>query len=157
MQIPLYGKLERYFVTAGVGHGKTLLTAFDSALRAAGVGDYNLLKVSSIIPPGARKVDFIGIPKGQLLPIAYGVITSDKDGEVISAAVAVGIPAEKDSVGVIMEFAAKLPKKEVEKVVRDMAEEALRARGAKVKSIEVRSVSVIVKGPTCAFAGVALW
>lgn len=40
-------------VTSGVGEGPTPLAAFDAALMAAGVGNYNLLHLSSIIPPSA--------------------------------------------------------------------------------------------------------
>lgn len=43
----------RITVTSGTGHGPTPLAAFDAALRAAGVENYNLLSLSSIIPPGA--------------------------------------------------------------------------------------------------------
>lgn len=40
-------------VTAGAGQGRTTLSAFDAALRAAGVGDFNLVRLSSVIPPGS--------------------------------------------------------------------------------------------------------
>lgn len=38
----------------GVGSGPTALAAFDAALRDAGVANYNLICLSSVIPPGAR-------------------------------------------------------------------------------------------------------
>jgi arginine decarboxylase len=47
MQIPL---------VAGVGHGSTLLSAFDDALRACGVLNYNLIPLSSVIPPATDVV-----------------------------------------------------------------------------------------------------
>ena len=40
-------------VTAGSGKGRTALAAFDSALRAAGVADHNLVRLSSVIPAKA--------------------------------------------------------------------------------------------------------
>jgi len=40
-------------VTSGVGSGPTPLAAFDAALRSAGVENYNLIPLSSVIPPGA--------------------------------------------------------------------------------------------------------
>lgn len=40
-------------VTAGSGTGRTTMAAFDAALRSAGVADHNLIRLSSIIPPGA--------------------------------------------------------------------------------------------------------
>lgn len=39
-------------VTTGQGHGKTPLSAFDSALKNAGIHNYNLIYISSIIPTG---------------------------------------------------------------------------------------------------------
>lgn len=41
-------------VICGVGSGKTTLSAFDSALKDAGVYNYNLITLSSIIPPGSK-------------------------------------------------------------------------------------------------------
>ncbi|MFT3969065.1 MAG: pyruvoyl-dependent arginine decarboxylase [Micropruina sp.] len=38
-------------ISTGSGKGRTSLAAFDSALRAAGVADHNLIRLSSIIPP----------------------------------------------------------------------------------------------------------
>lgn len=40
-------------VRTGTGSGPTHLAAFDAALRVAGVADRNLVRLSSIIPPGA--------------------------------------------------------------------------------------------------------
>jgi arginine decarboxylase len=37
----------------GLGRGPTLLAAFDTALLDAGVANYNLLCLSSVIPPGS--------------------------------------------------------------------------------------------------------
>lgn len=38
-------------VSSGIGIGPTKLSAFDSALNDAGVANYNLLRLSSVIPP----------------------------------------------------------------------------------------------------------
>lgn len=45
-------------VSGGVGTGQTALSAFDAALRASGVENFNLVRLSSVIPPTAevRKV-----------------------------------------------------------------------------------------------------
>ncbi len=43
----------RIRVASAVGRGPTPLAAFDAALRAAGVENYNLIPLSSVIPPGA--------------------------------------------------------------------------------------------------------
>lgn len=41
-------------IASGTGHGPTKLAAFDSALHEAGVANYNLIKLSSIVPPGSK-------------------------------------------------------------------------------------------------------
>lgn len=41
-------------VRTGSGEGRTLLSAFDAALLAAGVANFNLIRLSSIIPPIGR-------------------------------------------------------------------------------------------------------
>ncbi|MEK7153298.1 MAG: pyruvoyl-dependent arginine decarboxylase [Patescibacteria group bacterium] len=38
-------------IASGIGAGPTALSAFDSALNDAGIANYNLLRLSSIIPP----------------------------------------------------------------------------------------------------------
>lgn len=43
-------------VTYGSGQGSTKLAAFDHALWDAGIGNYNLIKISSIIPKNAEIV-----------------------------------------------------------------------------------------------------
>jgi arginine decarboxylase len=41
-------------VASGTGVGPTKLAAFDAALNTAGVANYNLIRLSSIVPPGAE-------------------------------------------------------------------------------------------------------
>jgi arginine decarboxylase len=43
-------------ISTGVGVADTQLAAFDAALYEAGIGDVNLLPLSSVIPPGAQVV-----------------------------------------------------------------------------------------------------
>ena len=48
---PAFGRI---VMARGLGRGPTELAAFDAALRDAGVANYNLLCLSSVIPPGSR-------------------------------------------------------------------------------------------------------
>ncbi len=41
-------------VGGGTGHGPTEIAAFDAALRTIGVGNYNLIRLSSVIPAGSQ-------------------------------------------------------------------------------------------------------
>ncbi|PSQ44576.1 pyruvoyl-dependent arginine decarboxylase subunit alpha [Halobacteriales archaeon SW_7_68_16] len=51
--------MERIRVAWGVGAGPTELAAYDAALVDTGVGNHNLRRLSSVIPPGAA-VDTVG-------------------------------------------------------------------------------------------------
>jgi arginine decarboxylase len=46
----------RIVVTSGTGAGRTPLSSFDSALLEAGIGNFNLIRLSSVIPLGAQLV-----------------------------------------------------------------------------------------------------
>jgi arginine decarboxylase len=46
-----------FFVTSGVGMDQEPAIAFDLALRDAGIGECNLVEVSSILPADAVKID----------------------------------------------------------------------------------------------------
>lgn len=54
----------RIVVSRGTGEGPTPLAAFDAALLAAGVENYNLIRLSSVVPPGARiqRTPFVSDP-----------------------------------------------------------------------------------------------
>lgn len=52
-RVPSPAPFGRIVVTPGLGSGPTPLAAFDSALLDAGVANYNLLCLSSVIPPGS--------------------------------------------------------------------------------------------------------
>lgn len=47
-------------VSAGTGTGPTKLAAFDSALQAAGIANYNIIRLSSIIPPDSDIIELDG-------------------------------------------------------------------------------------------------
>lgn len=145
----------KYFLTAASAEGESELTAFDGALLKARVGNTNLLKVSSILPPSCEYKPDLTIDPGSLLPIAYGSITSAEKGETISAAVAVGI--KKDSFGVIMEFEGKCGKDIAERKVREMVEEAFKIRNLELDEVKVASTEHVVEKIGCAFAAVPLW
>lgn len=144
-----------YSLTAGHAEGLEPLTAFDAALLDANMGNLNLLKVSSIIPPGARLIDMPRIPPGSLVPVAFGFITSSQKGDLISAGVAAG--ASADSFGVIMEHSGHCGAEETESVLEKMVREAFDRRGMRLDSLVIRSVEHRVVACGCAFAAVALW
>ncbi|MFQ3609944.1 MAG: arginine decarboxylase, pyruvoyl-dependent [Fimbriimonadales bacterium] len=151
-------RLARHYTTgAGVGVSMFELVSFDRALREAGFADYNLLRVSSIVPPGAVQQSQIAVPKGSFLPTAYGVFSSNKEGARIAAAVSLAIPTDPHEVGVIMETEGYMSQTEAHELVTAMAEEAMDDRNLKIARLEVVAVEANVERYTTVFAGVALW
>jgi arginine decarboxylase len=147
----------KYCLTAASAEGKTELTAFDNALLAAGVGNLNLLRVSSILPPRCELMTRPSIPEGSLLPIAYGSIESSNPGELIAAAVAVGIPADDERPGVIMEHSGIMTADEARVYVTEMVEEAFASRQTALAEVKVAAAEHRVESVGCAFAAVPLW
>ncbi len=146
-----------YFITAGSSEGFSELNAFDGALLDAGVGNVNLLKMSSICPPHASEVSSVDLPHGSLVPVAFAEISSDRPGEIISAGVALALPEDEDHAGLIMEYSAKGPRDQIEAQVRRMAEEGMKMRGKAIREIKSIAVEHLVVKCGCAFAAVVLW
>ena len=88
-----------YFLVCGASEGFTPLNAFDAALLRAGIGDTNLVKMSSIVPPRCQLIAPVPLPAGSLVPTAYASITSDIPGEIIASAVAVALPEKPEYPG----------------------------------------------------------
>lgn len=147
---------KKYFLTAAAAEGATELTAFDGALLKARVGNTNLLKVSSILPPGCQHDPELIIPEGSLLPIAYGAITSTEPGARIAAAVAVGIQ-EGGRFGVIMEYEGHCSQGEARALVVQMVEEAFALRNLELAEVKVAAAEHVVEKVGCVFAAVPLW
>lgn len=149
-------KPKKFFLVVGVGEGKTKLTAFDKALLSAGIGNINLIKLSSILPPYVLYQKYIDIPPGSLVPTAYGSIISDRTGELISAAIGIGMASE-DDYGVIMEFSGKCSKLDAEAKIRNMLIEAFENRQLPLNKAWIKAVEHRVEKVGCAIAAIPLW
>src|SRR5581483_11654256 len=131
--------------TAGSAEGSTPLNAFDNALLAAGIGNVNLIKVSSILPPDVPVTDLPKIKPGALVPTAYAAMTSDVPGETIAAAVGYAVPDDPARNGVIMEFHGRATRQEAEGRIRAMLDEAFRVRGETIREMRVFAVEHTVE------------
>ena len=145
-----------FVIVAATAEANHALTAFDAALLKAGIGNVNLVRLSSILPPGCKEEkDGIIFPPGVFLPTAYGAVCSEKKGELISAAVGVGF--SEDSFGVIMEHSGSCSAEVSRVKVEEMIKEAFANRGLELKGIKIKSVEHTVKKAGAAIAAVALW
>ncbi len=146
-----------YFLVSGASDGYTPLNAFDGALLQAGIGNTNIVKMSSIVPPHCKLVAPIALPPGALVPTAYAAITSDVPGEIISAGIAVALPEDENQNGLIMEYSAKGERPKIEEIVRNMAMEGMKLRGWKIKDLKSIAIEHKVKKIGAALAAVVLW
>ena len=155
----------KYCMSSGKGKSKKGLPSFDKALIDAGVGNYNLVRLSSILPAKCEWVGMEGLKEnlqeGSLLPTAYSTITSDTKGETIVSTIGVGIPKDDEKVGVIMEYSSRTESEEeaLETLCR-MIEEAFEVRGWELGEIKSTSISdtVIEEGTKyTTFCCIAEW
>jgi arginine decarboxylase len=152
MQLPI---ATTFTLVAGAAEGPSRLNAFDNALLAAGIGDLNLVKISSVLPAGVEERPTLAAVPGALVPTAYGATESQVPGERIAAAVAVGLPADGGS-GVIFEYSGRTGAAEAETAVRAMVEEAFRRRGRPLREVRSKSVEHTVETIGCVLAAVTL-
>jgi len=131
---------KKFSLVAGKGEGKHKLTAFDKALIDSGIGNMNLLRVSSVLPPECKFIPVFSMPLGSLLPVAYGSITSDVPGETIAAAIGVGIPENPMDNGMIMEYSGFVNSREAAIAVEEMVKESFELRDLVLKDVMVKSV-----------------
>ena len=146
-----------YFMVSGASDGYTPLNAFDGALLQAGIGNTNVVKMSSIVPPHCKLVTPIALPPGALVPTAYAAITSDAPGEIISAGIAVALPEDENQNGLIMEYSGKGDRSKIEETVRNMAVEGMKVRGWKIKELKSIAAEYRVKKIGAVLAAVVLW
>ena len=92
-------------IVKGNGQGLTTKSAFDNALADAGIADYNIIKLSSIIPPNSILVKQ---RRFKQKPNTYGdrlyVVMADKTIIEGTASVGVGWTQEADGRGLFVEF-----------------------------------------------------
>lgn len=146
---------KKFKIVAAAAEGNHKLTAFDNALLEAGIGNVNLVRVSSILPPAAEQDQELVIPPDSLVPTAYGAITCDEPGVKIAAAVGVGF--SQDDFGVIMEYSGFCSREEAEAKIASMLEDAFARRGMPLVRTEIRGVEHTVESIGCALAAVTLW
>jgi arginine decarboxylase len=95
------------FLTKGVGKHREKLNSFELSLRAAGIAEYNLVRVKSIYPPMCR---LMTPQEGQryLRPgqIVFAVVSDNATAEphrLCAATVGVAIPADSRNYGYLSE------------------------------------------------------
>ena len=127
----------KIFFTKGVGTHRRELRSFELALRDAGIEKFNLVQVSSILPPGCKVVSR-NEGLSTLLPgmVAYTVMarcSSNEPHRLIAASIGCAVPAESDAYGYLSEHHAC---GETEKTAGDYSEDLAAAMLASTLGIE---------------------
>ncbi|MHC4661267.1 MAG: pyruvoyl-dependent arginine decarboxylase [Planctomycetota bacterium] len=95
------------FFTKGVGRHKAKLASFEEALRNASIAQYNLVKVSSIYPPGCRIVSrergLARIDPGQIVYVVMSENATDEHRRLIAASVGLAAPRDQTQFGYLSE------------------------------------------------------
>ncbi|MCF7934887.1 MAG: arginine decarboxylase, pyruvoyl-dependent [Synergistales bacterium] len=147
----------QYTLVIGKGEAETELTAFDAALLDARIGNMNLLRVSSVLPPGCLFVSQFDMPLGSLLPVAYGSLQSTTPGETIAAGIGVGVPEDSGDSGMIMEFSGRCSADRAAIQVEEMVREAFSFRGIPLGEVKVKSIEHTVEHCGCVIAACPLF
>jgi len=97
----------RMFFTKGVGRHKEYLQSFELALRDARIEKCNLVTVSSIFPPGCKRITADeGIRDLQPGQITFAVMARNQTNEpnrLIAASIGVATPADTTQYGYLSE------------------------------------------------------
>jgi arginine decarboxylase len=100
----------KFFLTKGVGYHKEELASFELALRDAKIGQFNLVNVSSIIPPGAKLVSVEDglkeLKAGQIVFCVLSKNSACEKGRIVTASVGLAIPEDENIHGYLSEFHA---------------------------------------------------
>lgn len=88
----------RFFFTKGVGVSKEKLSSFELALRDAGIAPFNLVSVSSILPPGCKKVNrdrgLTFLNPGEVVFCVMARNETNEPNRLISASVGCALPVD---------------------------------------------------------------
>lgn len=97
----------RMFFTRGVGKHRNSLQSFEVALRDAGIAEFNLVRVSSIFPPGCRiiqrRAGLRALRPGQVVYCVLADCRTNEPNRLAGAGIGLAVPAKGEQYGYISE------------------------------------------------------
>lgn len=139
-------------IVSGKDEGPTKLNAFDNALTNAGIGDVNLIKVSSMLAGNAEVKELPKLKAGAMVNCVLSEITSDNPGDEITAVIAAAIG---DELGCVVETTGtNKPLEELIKKAEGMVEYMMEKRGVEIKELIVESSTATVEKTASVVASV---
>lgn len=95
------------FLTKGVGKHREKLTSFEMSLRSAGIAEFNLVRVKSILPPRCKMLSqqegLKYLSSGQIVFAVMSENATNEPHRLIAASVGVAVPANPDQYGYLSE------------------------------------------------------
>jgi arginine decarboxylase len=86
------------FFTKGTGIHREKLASLELALRDAGIERYNLVRVSSIFPPGKEV-----LRPGQIVFCVLAEAATNEPGRMMAASIGLAVPGDGDQYGYLSE------------------------------------------------------
>ena len=139
-------------IVTGKDEGPTKLNAFDNALSDAGIGDVNLIKVSSMLSADAEIQKLPKLKAGAMVNCVLSEVTSDNPGDVITAVIAVAIGNE---LGCVVETTGI--NKDTDELIgeaEEMVTYMMEKRDVDIKELRVEFSTTTVKNIASAIASV---
>ncbi|MHA1590100.1 MAG: pyruvoyl-dependent arginine decarboxylase [Candidatus Njordarchaeales archaeon] len=139
----------KIYLAAVSAEGETDLNAFDACLVKAGLPQVSLIKVTSILPPNIQIVTSPPLlPLGCNVPSIYAYTVSEKSGEIIAGALAIGWTGKGPTL--VAELAERgLTKEEAEKEAYKRLIGMAKIRGLNLTNYKIISVEHEVKKCGC--------
>lgn len=98
---------KRIFLTKGKGQHKEKLASLEQALREAGIAPFNLVKISSIFPPGCQLISkqegINSLSPGQIIFLVMSENATNEPHRFISASVGLAVPNNPNHYGYLSE------------------------------------------------------
>ncbi len=130
-------------IVSGKDEGPTMLNAFDNALYDAGIGDVNLIKVSSMLEANTEVIPLTKLKLGSMVNCVLSEITSDNPGDIITAVVAVAIGEE---LGCVVEASGINENKEdLIKKAESMVKYMMEKRNVEINELIVEEITHTVE------------
>jgi len=103
------GQVPRFFfMTKGVGRHKEQLASFEVALKDAGISSFNLVTVSSIVPPGCKQIpkeEGAGMLKpGEIVFLVLARNATNEPHRLLASSIGLAIPKDEAVHGYLSEW-----------------------------------------------------
>jgi arginine decarboxylase len=103
------GQVPRFFfLTKGVGAHKENLESFEVALKDAGISSYNLVTVSSIVPPSCKRITkeqgVEMLKPGEIVFLVLARNSTNEPHRLLASSIGLAIPRDETVHGYLSEW-----------------------------------------------------